>query len=32
MQIEILKLVSQGGMVSMSVAVMLMAMSIGSWT
>ncbi len=32
MQIEILKLVSQGGMVSMAVAVILLAMSIGSWT
>lgn len=32
MQIEFLKLISQGGMVSISVAAILLAMSIGSWT
>jgi biopolymer transport protein ExbB len=32
MQTEILKLVSQGGMVSMIVAAILLAMSMGSWT
>jgi biopolymer transport protein ExbB len=32
MQTEILKLVSQGGAVSMIVAVILLAMSVGSWT
>ena len=32
MQIEFLKLISQGGMVSIIVAAILLAMSIGSWT
>jgi biopolymer transport protein ExbB len=32
MQIELLKLISQGGMVSIIVAAILLAMSIGSWT
>ena len=32
MQLEFLKLISQGGMVSILVAVILLTMSIGSWT
>ncbi len=31
MQIEFLKLISQGGIVSIIVAAILLAMSIGSW-